>query len=61
MLKSKIQCNVQCSIYEFPNKTIDVEILVFDVYKNPLILREVHMIGRTMLITILNRRNGENS
>ena len=37
-----------------------VEILVFGVYKNPLLLRETHMLGRTMLITFLDRRNSEN-
>ena len=38
-----------------------VEILVFGVYKNPLLLREVHMINRTMLISFLDRWNSENS
>ena len=38
-----------------------VEILVFGVYENPLLLREVHMIDGTMLIMFLDRRNSENS
>ena len=42
------------------NKTA-VEILVFGVYKIPLLLRKVHMIDRVMLIMFLDRRNSENS
>ena len=46
-------------------KTLDssliVEFLVFSAYENPLLLREVHMIDRTMLIMFLDRRNSENS
>ena len=38
-----------------------VEILVFGVYENPLLLREVHTLGRTMLIMFLDRRKSENS
>ena len=38
-----------------------VEILVFGVYKNPLLLREAHTLGRTMFIMFLDRRNSENS
>ena len=38
-----------------------VEILVLGVYENPLLLREVHTLGRTMLIMFLDRRNSENS
>ena len=38
-----------------------VEILVFGVYENPLLLREVHTLGRTTLIMFLDRRNCENS
>ena len=38
-----------------------VKILVFGVYENPLLLREVHTLGRTMLIMFLDRRNSENS
>ena len=38
-----------------------VEILVFGVYENPLVLREVNTLGRTMLISFLDRRNSENS
>ena len=38
-----------------------VEILVFGVHENPLLLREVHMINKTILITFLDRRNSENS
>ena len=37
-----------------------VEISVFGVHENPLLLREVHMINKTILITFLDRRNGEN-
>ena len=37
-----------------------VEILVFGVHENPLLLREVHMINKTILITFLDRRNSEN-
>ena len=33
-----------------------VESLVFGPYKSPLLLREAHTIGRTMLITFLNCR-----
>ena len=47
--------NLFCAILEF----VDVEILVFGVYKNPLLLREVHMIDRTMLTMFLDRRNSE--
>ena len=38
-----------------------VEFLIFSAYENPLLLREVHTIYRTMLIMFLDRRNGENS
>ena len=38
-----------------------VKILVFVVYENPLLLREAHTLGRTMLIMFLDRRNIENS
>ena len=38
-----------------------VEVLVFGVYENPLLLGEVQMIDGTMLIMFLDRRNGENS
>ena len=38
-----------------------VEILVFGVYENPLLLREVHTLDRTKLIMFLDRRNSENS
>ena len=47
--------NIFCAILEF----VEVEILVFGVYKNPLLLREVHMIDRTMLTMFLDRRNSE--
>ena len=36
-----------------------VEILVLGVYENPLLSREVHTLGRTMLIMFLDRRNSE--
>ena len=38
-----------------------VELLVFGVHENPLLLREVHTLGRTTLIMFLTRRNSENS
>ena len=38
-----------------------VEILVFVVYKNLLLLREAHRLGRTMLIRVLDRRKSKNS
>ena len=46
------------------NKSLEgkiVEILAFGVYESPLLLREVHTLGRTMLIIFLDCRNSENS
>ena len=41
--------------------TLSAEILVFDVYKIPLLLCEARTIDRTMLISFLDRQNSENS
>ena len=38
-----------------------VEILVLGVYKKPLLLREVRMIDRPILITLLGSGNKENN
>ena len=43
-----------------PKLIYDVEILVFGVHENQLLLCEVHEIDRIMLVTFSDRRNSEN-
>ena len=59
--KTSDQSNSDKFLYFEWSSEQNVEILVFVIYKSPLLLREVHMIDRTMVIAFLGRRESENS